>query len=84
MITHIPEEFVIIGAALQRVGNSVALKKRVTSQEVKDYMNKLNTPIEYYEDEYKFCKLDSEGTWVIEGSPPLSPPIVQLLLNATI
>lgn len=80
---YIPEEFVIIGAALSLIGGQVSLKQKVHVKEVCDYMKKLKVPIEYYEDDYKYCELEGEY-WVIKRQPDFDPRILSFLLKGAI
>ena len=76
----IPEEYVIIGAAIEPTNGGVRLKDKVHVDDVGKFKKKLKFPIEYYEDEYKFCKLEGDY-WKIEGQPPITPQLVQALLS---
>lgn len=80
----IPEEYVIIGAALKIINGSVSIDKFVSNDMLKIYLKTFKLPITYDEvRDFKFCKEVDNGFEII-GKPPLTPQLVQLLFNGSL
>lgn len=78
----VPEEFLIIGAGLELTSNGVRLKNKVTNDDIKKYMKKVNLPLIYDNEpqEFEYYKLE-DGAWVLIKQPPLNPQLVHILLH---
>jgi hypothetical protein len=80
----IPEEYIIIGAALKIVNNRVSIDKTVSKERIKEYLKTFKLPITYDEvRDFKFCK-ETDSGWEITSQPPLTPDLVQLLIRGSV
>ena len=80
----IPEEYVIIWAALKIINGSVSIDKFVSNDTLKSYLKTFKLPITYDEvRDFKFCKEVDNGFEII-SKPPLTPQLVQLLFNGSL
>lgn len=78
---YIPEEFVIIGAALKLENGTVSLQRHVSSERIKEYLKTFKLPITYDEvRDFHFVKETDDGFDII-GQPPLNPILVKILIN---
>ena len=77
----IPEEFIIIGAALTQKGRGVSMKRTVTNDDINAYKRRVYFPVIYDDSqEFEYCKFEN-GVWNIIKQPPLPPQLVHILLN---
>ena len=78
---YIPEEFVIIGAALKLKNGTVSLQRHVSNERIKEYLKTFKLPITYDEvRDFHFVKETDDGFDII-GQPPLNPILVKVLIN---
>ncbi len=80
----IPEEFIIIGAALELDGNDVRLNNHVSLHQIKQYLKILSLPITYDEEpKFTYVKESGDGYDII-NTPPLSPQIISILMQGNL
>lgn len=78
---YIPEEFIIIGAALKLENGTVSLQRHVSNERIKEYLKTFKLPITYDEvRDFHFVK-ETDGGFDIVGQPPLNPMLVKVLIN---
>ena len=79
---YLPEEFIIIGAALEVTPQGARLKNKVTNSDINRYRRVMKFQIEFDEEpkDFEFFKL-VDNEWVMIKQPPLNPQIVQLLVS---
>ena len=66
---YIPEEFVIIGAALKLKNGTVSLQRHVSNERIKEYLKTFKLPITYDEvRDFHFVKETDDGFDII-GQP---------------
>lgn len=78
---YIPEEFVIIGAALKLENGTVSLQRHVSNERIKEYLKTFKLPITYDEvRDFHFVKETDDGFDII-SQPPLNSMLVKVLIN---
>lgn len=78
---YIPEEFVIIGAALKLENGTVSLQRHVSSERIKEYLKTFKLPITYDEvRDFHFVKETDDGFDII-SQPPLNTMLINVLIN---
>ena len=78
---YIPEEFVIIGAAIKLENGTISLQRHVSSERIKEYLKTFKLPITYDEvRDFHFVKETDDGFDII-SQPPLNPMLIKVLIN---
>lgn len=79
---YLPEEFIIIGAALEYTQNGVRLKHKVTNDDINRYKRTMKFQVEYDEEQkdFEYFKWE-DSAWSMIKQPPLNPQLVQILVS---
>ena len=79
---YLPEEFIIIGAALEVTPQGARLKNKVTNDDINRYRRTIKFQIDYDEEQkdFEYFKWE-DSAWLMIKQPPLTPQLVQILVS---